>query len=237
MNGSRILAFGAHPDDIEFGCGAVLLDAKGRGAQIELAILSRGEAGSQGDAATREREARAAAELLDGEIRFLDTDGDTCLRADVASVRLAADLIRSVKPDIVFAPTGHRGQHPDHREASALVRDACRLARYGNTPGLEEAERHAIQLLLFYDISSEAVGEGDMVPLLVDVSEQVEAWKRLMRCHASQVKRLDYIELQLSRARALGIRMGVHSATRLYSEGPVLMGSAGDLLKLRGARL
>ena len=64
MNGKRILAFGAHPDDIEFGCGAVLLDAAEKGASIDLVVLSKGEAGTHGNRSVRAKEALKAAETV-----------------------------------------------------------------------------------------------------------------------------------------------------------------------------
>ncbi len=236
MNGKRILAFGAHPDDIEFGCGALLLASSEQGARLDLVVLSRGEAGTHGDRSTREDEARKAAEMLGAEIQFPSTTGDTRIRADLDATLLAAKMIRRIQPDLILAPSGHLNQHPDHRETSKIARDAYRLARYGKTPGLENLDPHASQNLLFYDISSETLGSADLSPILIDISSQVEKWKALMECHSSQVKNLKYIDLQLSRARALGIQMGVEAALRLYSEGPVLVATAADLAALKGQR-
>ena len=170
MNGKRILAVGAHPDDVEFGCGPLLLDASERGGAISLAVLSRGEAGTFGDRVAREEEARAAADMMGADIHFLATAGDTRLRADLDTTLQVAKLIRRFKPDLILAPSGHANQHPDHRETSRIVRDAYRLARYGKTPGLEDLEPHKTQTFLFYDISSEALGSDGLVPILVDVS-------------------------------------------------------------------
>ncbi len=234
MNGKRILAFGAHPDDIEFGCGALLLDAGERGAQLYLVVLSRGEAGTHGDRLTRTVEARKAAEILGADIQFTPTTGDTRIRADLDATLLAAKEIRRVQPSIILAPSGHLNQHPDHRETSQIVRDANRLARYGNTPGLEGLDPHSSQILLFYDISSEVSASDGLSSILVDISNQVEKWKALMECHLSQIKNLEYIDLRLSRARALGIQMGVNSALRLYSEGPLLVASALEIGAMKG---
>jgi N-acetylglucosamine malate deacetylase 1 len=236
MSGKRILAFGAHPDDIEFGCGALLLDATAQGASISLVVLSKGEAGTQGDKATREAEAQAAANMLGADLHFLPTGGDTRIRANLELTQAAASLIRQCKPDILLAPSGHPNQHPDHRETNQIIRDAHRLARYGKTPGLGVKEPHATQLLLFYDISTGGSSSDSANAILVDISAQVERWKQLMQCHASQVKNMDYVELQLSRARVYGIQMGVHSALRLQSESPLLAGSIADLGNLRSQR-
>ncbi|MCH6257624.1 PIG-L family deacetylase [Puniceicoccaceae bacterium K14] len=236
MNGKRILVFGAHPDDIEFGCGPFLIDAAEQGAHLEWNVLSRGEAGTQGDAKTREAEARAAAALANADIRFPETKGDTQIRADREMVLLAASAIRRFKPHYVLAPTGHLNQHPDHRETSLLVRDAFRLARYGKTPGLEDFEPHSSQLILFYEITSGATEDSGLTPFLLDVSGHIDKWTTLMNCHASQVANMDYVELQLAKARALGIQAGVGAALRLYSEGPLLLSSVNALSGLRGQR-
>ena len=237
MNGKRILAVGAHPADIEFGCGPALLDAAERGAAIHIAVLSRGEAGTYGNRVAREEEARAAAALLGADIQFLATAGDTRLRADLDTTLQVAKHIRRIRPDVILAPSGHENQHPDHRETSRIVRDAYRLARYGKTPGLESHEPRKTQTFLFYDISSEALGGDGLTPILVDVSSQLERWKELMQCHASQVRSLDYVDLQLSRARTLGIQMGVKAALRLYSEGPLILESMEALSQASSPRL
>jgi len=227
MNGKRILAFGAHPDDIEFGCGAVLLDAVQQGSQMSLMVLSKGEAGTHGDPLTREAETQKAAAMLGADVQFLETAGDTQIRADLELTQQTAKIIRQIQPDIILCPSGHLNQHPDHRETNLIVRDAYRLARYGKTPGLGDTSPHSTSLLMFYDISSGGSDYPNSV--LVDVSQQVEEWKLLMECHASQVKNMEYVELQLSRARVYGIQMGVHSAIKLFSEGPLLSSSISDL--------
>ena len=134
MTGKRILAFGAHPDDIEFGCGAVLLDAAEKGAAIDLVVLSRGEAGTHGNRSVREKEAMKAAEMIGAQVQFPSTAGDTRLRSDLEITLMAAKTIRRCLPDFILAPSGHLNQHPDHRETSIIARDANRLARCMERP-------------------------------------------------------------------------------------------------------
>lgn len=236
MNGKRILAVGAHPDDIEFGCGGFLVAAAEQGAAIVMTVLSLGEAGTHGDPATRKTEAQAAANMLDAKLEFLPTEGDTCIRATLEVTRRMAIRIRRHQPDLVLAPSGHLNQHPDHREVNQIVRDATRLARYGRTPGLEDSIPHAASLVLFYDISSGGSANTHSNSIDVDISNQVETWTQLMKCHATQVANMDYVDLQLAKARANGIQMGVHSAQRLHSESPLLAVSAADLSVLRSQR-
>ena len=236
MNGKRIVAIGAHPDDIEFGCGGFLLDAVEKGARVTLVVLSKGEAGSQGDGSTRVVEAQYAATLLEAKLHFVKAGGDTRIRACLENTLTLASEIRRLQPDILLAPTGQLNQHPDHRETHLLVRDAHRLARYGKTPGLEDYEPHTVELLLFYEISSGASEEAGLNSILVDVSKHVGAWKELMECHASQVRDMDYVDLQLSRARTYGIQAGVHSAQRLYSESPLLAASSEVFSQFKSQR-
>jgi LmbE family N-acetylglucosaminyl deacetylase len=212
------------------------LDAAEKGAHLNLVVLSRGEGGTHGDASVREAESRQAAHMLGADLQFLPTGGDTRIRSTLELTQHVARCIREAKPDIILAPTGHLNQHPDHRETHLLVRDAHRLARYGKTPEMGSLDAHAAQLLLFYEISSgSAAGEG-LNSVLVDVSNHVENWKNLMGCHASQTRNMDYIDLQLSRARAYGIQAGVHSAQRFYSESSLLATSSADLANFRSQR-
>jgi LmbE family N-acetylglucosaminyl deacetylase len=130
----NILAVGAHPDDIEFGCAHVLIQEVRKGNRVKLLVLSRGEAGSNGTPDARESEARAAAKLIGAEIDFLDFGGDChILRAPENAFKIAYE-IRKFQPSIVLAPHTAENQHPDHAVVGHLVRDASRFARYG---GLE----------------------------------------------------------------------------------------------------
>ncbi len=132
----RILALGAHPDDIEFGCGGVLLAEAARGSEIFLCVCSRGEAASNGTPAERETEARAAAEMLGASLEFLEMGGDCHLERAAANALLIARRIRAARPDILLAPTGSPNQHPDHVDRQPTLRGrgpARALRRAGRT--------------------------------------------------------------------------------------------------------
>ncbi len=122
-----ILAFGAHPDDVELSASGTLAKAKSEGKKIGIADLTRGELGSRGSAETRDKEARTAAEILKLDIRenlnmkdgFFDLSDENKLKI----VR----VLRKYRPEIVLcnAPSD---RHPDHGRASQLVKEACFLA-------------------------------------------------------------------------------------------------------------
>src|SRR5690348_15962476 len=86
-----LLAFGAHPDDIEFGCGGVIARETKTGRPVHLVICSRGEAGSRGTPKGRTAEAKMAASLLGATIEFLKLDADAHLEVRaVHAIKLAA---------------------------------------------------------------------------------------------------------------------------------------------------
>lgn len=226
-----LLAFGAHPDDIEFGCGGVIARETAAGRPVHFVVCSRGEAGTHGSPAGRTAEARRAAKLLGASIEFIRLDGDARLDVSSAHARKLAAIIRRVQPGVVLAPTIVTNQHPDHWRLGQLVRDAGRLARYGGLRGLKGAP-HAIGQLLFYAVSPDAEPAG-AVPLLLDVSPPavLAAWTRSMEAHASQLKTRNYVELQLARARVNGARCGVAAAIPLFPNDPPLFDSLAPLTR------
>jgi LmbE family N-acetylglucosaminyl deacetylase len=229
------LAFGAHPDDIEFGCGGVIALETRAGRAAHFVICSRGEAATHGTPEQRTVEAKQAAELLGATLEFVDLDGDAHLEVKAAhAVRLAL-AIRQVRPGIVLAPSLVENQHPDHARLGRLVRDACRLARYGGVAELRDAPAHAIGQLYYYAVTPEAEPR-DITPLLVDISKPdiVHAWTNAMKAHASQGRTRNYAEAQLTRARSWGARANLEYATPLFPNDPIVVGALAAVS--RGAR-
>lgn len=230
-----ILAFGAHPDDIEFGCGGVIARETQAGRKAHMAICSLGEAASNGTPELRAAESRAAAELLGATVEFVQLDGDGKLEICAAHAIKLAQIIRRVRPSTVLATTWYDNQHPDHARLGQLVRDAARLARYGGLEELKGHEPHAIQQLFFYAVTPE--GEPpNVTPILIDVSpaQVINAWQAAMNAHVTQASTRDYIDLQLNRARLWGARAGVAHATALFPNDPLLFESLTHVGK--GAR-
>jgi LmbE family N-acetylglucosaminyl deacetylase len=229
-NASSVLAFGAHPDDIEFGCGAVIARETQLGRTAHLVICSRGESGTNGTPAERGREARRAAELLGATVEFIDLGGDA--HFDVTSaytIKLAA-ILRRVRPAVVLAPSLVENQHPDHAKLGRMVRDATRVARYGGVKELKRQPAHVVGQLLFYAVTADAE-PTDQGRVLVDVSDGavIEAWRGAMQAHASQMKTRNYTELQLTRARLNGLRAGVEYAVPLFPLDAIVVDSLAAL--------
>jgi len=213
-----LLVFGAHPDDIEFGCGAAVAVETIAGRKAHFVVTSLGEAGSQGTAESRRDEAEKAAAILSASIEFLELDGDAHLQIKAAHAIKLAAIIRRVRPATVLAPSPRENQHPDHARLGQLVRDAARLARYGGLKELRDTAAHAIDQLFFYAVTPDGEPD-DLATVLIDVSsaEIISTWTAAMECHRSQAANRNYVELQLTRARLFGARAGVEYATALYS--------------------
>ena len=136
---ARALAIGAHPDDIEFGCGATLAKWAAAGCEVHHLVCTDGSKGTwdvHADTvalvATRQAEQRAAAKALGatGEVVFLGrVDGD--LENDREARSQVARAIRLLQPDVVLGhdPWKRYRLHPDHRVAGQLTCDAIVAAR------------------------------------------------------------------------------------------------------------
>ena len=225
-----ILAFGAHPDDIEFGCGGVIAAEAKAGRKVHLVVCSRGESGSNGTPALRTREAKRAAGELGASIEFIDLGGDAHFEERAAHVIKLAGIIRRVRPEIVLATSTVENQHPDHVKLGRMVRDAARLARFGGLKELRRVKPHAIGQLFFYAVSPDAE-PADLGRVLVDISDPavVAAWTAAMEAHASQMKTRNYAELVLTRARLNGLRAGVTHAIPLFPADALVVDSLATL--------
>jgi len=174
--------------------------------------------------AQRVIEANRSAVLLGARLEFVELDGDAHLEVRVAHAIKLAGIIRRLRPGIVLAPSLVENQHPDHSRLGQLVRDACRLARYGGVRELRKSPPHAIEQLFYYAVTIEAE-PANITPVLVDISspDVLKAWTAAMKAHVSQVSARNYVELQLTRARLHGLRTGGGHAIALFPNDPLVL--------------
>ncbi len=135
---TRALAVGAHPDDIEFGCGATLAKWSDAGSDVQLLVLTDGSKGSwdpgedqRALVATRKREQEAAASALGvSNVHFLDlVDGE--LNVNRGEIGAVCEVLRAVEADVVLGhdPWKRYRLHPDHSAAGRLLIEAIVAAR------------------------------------------------------------------------------------------------------------
>jgi LmbE family N-acetylglucosaminyl deacetylase len=184
----RALAIGAHPDDVEFGCGGTLAKWASAGTTVDLMICTDGSKGSW-DAgadlgelvATRRVEARKAADALGvrGEVVFLDwVDGE--VEPTRGAVEVVTREIRRLRPDVLFThdPWKRYRLHPDHRNVGWIVLDAVVAARDPHFfPEQDLAPHRPGHLLLF---------EADEPDHLEDVTSSIDAKLAALLEHRSQ---------------------------------------------------
>lgn len=122
-----ILAIGAHPDDVELGCGATLAKEIANGKKVGIIDLTRGELGTRGTAETRDEEAKEAAKILGVAMRTNMEFADGFFVNDKHHQLELIKQIRKYKPELVFC-NAIDDRHIDHGKGSKLVSDACFLS-------------------------------------------------------------------------------------------------------------
>ncbi|MCM8780894.1 MAG: PIG-L family deacetylase [Candidatus Omnitrophica bacterium] len=161
----NILAIGAHPDDIEFGCGGTLIKYTGSGHNVFLLVLSDGSFG--GDAETRRSEQRQAAQFLGARELFWGNFRDTEIVDNRDLILKIEEIIHKTKPDIVFF-NYPEDVHQDHR---ALAQAGVSATRY-------------IREVLFYEVPTTQRFEPD---IFVDIQNVLDKKLELLKIHASQI--------------------------------------------------
>lgn len=122
-----ILAIGAHPDDVELGCGATIAKEIANGKKVGILDLTRGELGTRGTAEIRDKESANAAKILGVAFRKNLEFSDGFLVNNPASQLEIIKIIRKFKPEVVFC-NAIDDRHIDHPKASKMVADACFLS-------------------------------------------------------------------------------------------------------------
>jgi LmbE family N-acetylglucosaminyl deacetylase len=221
----RVLAIGAHPDDIEFGCGATLAKWAASGAEIDLCVCTDGSKGTwDGDAdldlliTAREQEQRDAAAAIGATdvhfLRFVDGELDTTLDARSAVSR----VIRLVRPDVVLGhdPWRVRRLHPDHERAGRLAVEGIVAARDPHFFPAHGLEPHRPTTLLLFE--PERVDHVERVDGFVDTKIAAllahrSQWRSTMGIDAESEHQLRDFERRIrDEARTAGLRAGVRAA-------------------------
>jgi bacillithiol biosynthesis deacetylase BshB1 len=122
-----ILAFGAHPDDVEMSAGATLAKEIAAGKTVGIVDLTRGELGTRGTPEIRRQEALAAAKILGATFRVNLGMADGFFQNDIAHQLKVIEVLRGARPKIVLC-NALQDRHIDHPKASDLVANACFLS-------------------------------------------------------------------------------------------------------------
>jgi len=173
-----ILVFGAHPDDVELGCGGTIIKEVQKGKKVGIIDLTRGELGTRGTAESRDEETNKATDIMGVAIRKNMNFKDGFFKDDEEHKLALIKKIREFQPEIVIT-NAISDRHPDHSRGSQITVDACFLA------GLEKIETgqkvwrpkaiyHYIQ---FNNLSPDIV---------VDISEQMDLKLEAVKAYKTQ---------------------------------------------------
>jgi len=122
----RVLAIGAHPDDIELGCGGTLALFNSREHEVYALVLTRGEA--SGDPLLRQRECEDAAKIIGVKELFFGDLEDTKITEGIETIMVIERILGKIVPDIVFSHS-HKDGHQDHRNCGFASLSAARNCR------------------------------------------------------------------------------------------------------------
>lgn len=198
--GSVILAIGAHPDDIELGCGGYILKAKAHGAKVYGLTLTKGERGGDNNH-RREKEASRSADFMDLDGYWILDFPDTQLLDKPVEIKEAIEaFIKNINPATVLTHNPH-DSHGDHRATFAATKEAART----------------VPTFLCYE--SVSTPEDFKPDFYVDITEHLKDMLRAIGLHKTQSEK-SYMNPELLKGRAAhrGIQCGVPyaSAFKVY---------------------
>ncbi|MCI0412640.1 bacillithiol biosynthesis deacetylase BshB1 [bacterium] len=230
-----VLAFSAHPDDIELAAAGTLIKLTKQGYSVGIADITRGEFGTRGTREIRQREAEEAARLIGAKVRDCLDIPDGSVTVNRENHLKVIHLLRKYRPSIVL---NHywRARHADHMATSQIVTEACYLS------GLAKLEtgqkRFRPKRILFHQILY------DVVPsFVVDVSAEIEQKWKVVKAHKSQFYDPDskepetilseptFLEMIETRMRYWGNLIGVSHAEPFLTNEPIAI---PDLVKAMG---
>jgi bacillithiol biosynthesis deacetylase BshB1 len=216
-----ILAFAAHPDDIELAASGTILKHIALGYKVAIIDLTKGELGSRGTAETRQEESEISSKILGiSDRKNLDL-GDGFFTHSQENLLKIVEQIRHFQPQIVLA-NAPNDRHPDHGKGSKLVADGCFLAgllKIETTYDGEKQLPHRPKTTLFY------IQDRYLKPdLIIDVTQFVDKKIECIKAFKTQFfdpeskepntpisgpEFMDFIKARLSdMGRTIGVKYG-----------------------------
>lgn len=227
-----ILAIGAHPDDVELGCGGTILKLVEEGKKIAIVDLTKGELGTRGTEQTRREEAEKASGLLGISAREnLEMKDGFLINSEEYQLRIVK-MIRKYRPEIVLG-NALDDRHPDHAKAAKLISDACFLSGLPKVKtALDDEEQTAWRPKhLFHYIQWKPI-EPDFV---VDISNYMEKKVEVCLAYKTQfynplseepitpIATQDFLKSITYRAQDLGRLSGVRFAEGFVTERKIVL--------------
>jgi N-acetylglucosamine malate deacetylase 1 len=226
LEAKRVLAIGAHPDDVEFLIAGTLALLRAKGWEVHIATMTPGDCGSETlgpeeISAVRRKEAADAAAVLEGEYHCLECR-DGVIPYDAETIFKTVALVRKVRPRLVFA-LSPQDYMIDHEVASALARNAAFMSGVPNWKTEPYPPFRPVPYVYYADPLElkDLFGAAVRPTNVVDVSSVIETKSKMLACHASQRDWLlkhhgidEYINAMYETGRQRGKPIGAE-----YAEG------------------
>lgn len=219
-----VLAFSAHPDDIELAAAGTLIKLVKQGHAVGIADMTNGEMGTRGTEDGRRKEALEAAHLIGARVREFMEIPDGGVTVNRENHLRVIRLLRKYRPSIVLTHYW-KARHPDHMATSHIVTEACYLSGLAKIDTGQE--RHRPKRILYHQILY------DVIPsFVVDVSAEIDQRRKAVRAHKSQffdplskdpetiLSAPQFLEVVESRLRYWGGQIGVAYAEPFLATEP-----------------
>ena len=233
-----ILAFGAHPDDVELGCSGTIAKEVSLGKKVGIIDLTRGELGTRGSVEIRNSESAKASEILGVSVRENLDMRDGFFINDEAHQLKIIQMLRKYRPEIVLC-NAIIDRHIDHGKGSKLVSDACFLSGLVKIETKLNGEKQQAwrPKVVYHYIQWQNI-EPDFV---VDISEFLDKKMESVLAYGSQfydpnskepvspITSKNFLDSINYRAQDLGRLVGVDYAEGFTTERYLAVNSLGDL--------
>ncbi len=234
-----ILAFGAHPDDVELGCGGTVAKEVSKGKKVGIIDLTRGELGTRGSVDLRDQESKLASNVLGLELRENLNFKDGFFQNNESNQIEIIKVIRKYRPEIVLC-NAEDDRHIDHPKAAELVSSACFLSGLRKIETIDNGKNqlewrpknvyHYIQW------------KNSSPDFLVDISGFISIKLEAIKAYSSQfydpnsnepetpISTKNFIDNVINRSADLGRLIGVEHAEGFTSKKSLGINTLEDLI-------
>jgi bacillithiol biosynthesis deacetylase BshB1 len=236
-----VLAFGAHPDDVELGCAGTIALSIEQGKSVVIIDLTQGELGTRGSVELRKEEATAAASILGVQQRENLKFKDAFFVNDEAHQRRVISKIRQYRPKIVLC-NAITDRHIDHGKGNRLVNDSCFLS--GLSKIETQDEKGMIQEPWRPSLVLEYIQWNDIQPeVILDISGHLEKKMEAVKAYSSQffdpssketdtpISSKNFLESVRYRAQNLGRLIGTEAGEGFTSKQPLSIRNLDALIR------
>lgn len=227
-----VLAFGAHPDDVELGCGGTIHKLVKQGHKVGIVDLTRGELGTRGTKEIRAEEAKNAADILGVVLRDNCEITDGHIEINRENKIRVMEMIRKYQPRLVLVPY-FSDRHPDHYNASKLIKECIYYAGTTNWPThtpTSELPAFRPNNYLYYMLA-----EPFQPNIIVDITDEVDVRIKAFQAFKSQfyvpgyqsneketwISKPEFAESLMARLSFYGFQINKRYGEAFFSERPL----------------